>query len=149
MCRQDCTNVWGFFGGANAILTTYCCCSFWRCTLEKMCFWNIRRTSTVCVTNYIYVVVVVDYLTCYYCSLLFAMIFGVNFWLWIYGSPSAIRIGFLFGLFFLWLLVSCPLSFLGSYVGFRHRVIQSPVKINHIPRFIPSQVGGVFVALAS
>merc|ERR1712087_667716 len=41
------------------------------------------------------------------------------------------------GLFLLWLCVSTPLVFVGSYFGFRADAIETPTKTNQIARFIP------------
>lgn len=40
----------------------------------------------------------------------------------------------------LWLGVSLPLTFLGSYFGFKKPADKPPVRVNQIPRQIPEQV---------
>ena len=45
----------------------------------------------------------------------------------------------LMGLLALWFLVSTPLVFIGSYLGFKKNVIENPVRTNQIPRQIPTQ----------
>lgn len=98
--------------------------------MENVRIWYINCTSRVLIKIFFNILY----------RLLFLMLFFLNFWLWIYHSPSAISPSVFFGLFFLWLIISVPLTFFGSFIGFKNQIIQSPVKINHIPRFIPQQV---------
>ena len=39
----------------------------------------------------------------------------------------------------LWFGVSVPLTFAGSYLGFKREEIRHPVRVNNIPRQIPAQ----------
>src|SRR5689334_23012052 len=55
-------------------------------------------------------------------------------------SSGAIPVGTWFALLALWICVSVPLCFFGSYIAFRRPVAEPPVKVNQIPRTIPKQV---------
>lgn len=60
----------------------------------------------------------------------------------LYGEHSAgyVPLGTLFSLLALWILLSVPLVFAGSYFGFRKPAPEHPVRTNQIPRQIPHQV---------
>ena len=60
----------------------------------------------------------------------------VAFW----GSSTATPITTLAALIFLWIGVSMPLVFIGSYFGFKKDTISVPVRTNQIARHIPDQV---------
>lgn len=53
------------------------------------------------------------------------------------GSSAAMPFGTIFALIVLWFFVSVPLSFVGAYVAFKKERIETPVRINSIPRQIP------------
>jgi len=53
------------------------------------------------------------------------------------GAATAVSIWTIIALFLLWLCVSTPLVFIGSYFGFRAAKIEVPTKTNQISRFIP------------
>ena len=40
----------------------------------------------------------------------------------------------------IWFLISVPLSIAGSFLGFRRKTLDAPVRTNQIPRQIPEQV---------
>lgn len=63
----------------------------------------------------------------------------LNFFLIVVKSSAAVPIGTLAGLLAMWILVSTPLSFIGSYLGFKAPRIENPVKVNQIPRIVPPQ----------
>ncbi|CAK5043450.1 unnamed protein product [Meloidogyne enterolobii] len=72
-------------------------------------------------------------------GILFAVFFASNLILWSKGSSAAVPFGTLCALLFLWLFISIPLTFIGSYFGFRAKRIQTPVRTNQIPRQVPEQ----------
>ncbi|KAI9142381.1 hypothetical protein BKA69DRAFT_1124062 [Paraphysoderma sedebokerense] len=71
---------------------------------------------------------------------LFLGLITLNFFLIGEKSSGAVPFGTLFALVALWFLVSAPLSFVGSYYGFKKPKIEHPVRTNQIPRQIPEQV---------
>nr|CAD2195780.1 unnamed protein product [Meloidogyne enterolobii] len=72
-------------------------------------------------------------------GILFGVFFASNLILWSKGSSAAVPFGTLCALLFLWLFISIPLTFIGSYFGFRAKRIQTPVRTNQIPRQVPEQ----------
>jgi transmembrane 9 superfamily protein 2/4 len=56
------------------------------------------------------------------------------------GSSTATPFTSLLAIVLLWLGVSTPLVFIGSYFGFKKDVIEVPVRTNQIARHIPDQV---------
>lgn len=69
----------------------------------------------------------------------FSVFLAVNTFLWLMGSIGAAPFSTLFGLLFLWLGVSVPLAFAGTYFGYIRKVYDFPVRTNQIPRQIPPQ----------
>jgi len=69
----------------------------------------------------------------------FVPLFVVNLFVRAAGSSSAIPFGTLLTIAFLWVGVSLPLVFLGSYTGFKAAPYEDPVRTNKIPRQIPAQ----------
>lgn len=69
----------------------------------------------------------------------FGTFFIVNLFLWMMGSIGATPLLTIFVLLFLWLGVSVPLAFAGTYAGYRRKAYDFPVRTNHIPRPIPKQ----------
>ncbi|VDN01186.1 unnamed protein product [Thelazia callipaeda] len=72
-------------------------------------------------------------------GIVFSIFFVSNLLLWAKGSSAAVPFGTLVVLLFLWLFVSIPLTFIGSYFGFKKRPVQHPVRTNQIPRQVPDQ----------
>ena len=72
-------------------------------------------------------------------GLVFAVFFILNLVLWANSSSAAIPFTTLLALLSLWFLVSTPLVFFGSYLGFKKQVIENPTRTNQIPRQIPQQ----------
>jgi len=72
-------------------------------------------------------------------GLVFALFFGMNVLVWSYGSTGAIPTLSMFTILVLWFLISVPLTFLGSYSGYKLDVIEYPVVTSNIPRQIPPQ----------
>lgn len=70
----------------------------------------------------------------------FCVFFVLNILLAYKGSTGHVSFGILLGLFLLWVAVSVPLSFFGSYLGFKKPVPEAPVRTNQIPRQVPEQV---------
>lgn len=58
---------------------------------------------------------------------------------WATHSSSALPFGTFVVLILLWFVISIPLCILGAYFGFTQAAIESPCKINQIPRQIPTQ----------
>lgn len=69
----------------------------------------------------------------------FGTFFVVNLFLWMMGSIGATPFVTIFVLLFLWLGVSVPLAFAGTYMGYRRKAYDFPVRTNQIPRPIPQQ----------
>lgn len=69
----------------------------------------------------------------------FSTFFVVNVFMWMMGSIGAAPFLIMFLLLFLWLGVSVPLAFAGTYLGYRRKAYDFPVRTNQIPRPIPRQ----------
>lgn len=63
----------------------------------------------------------------------------LNFMVWGQKSSGAVPFGTMIALIFLWFGISVPLTFLGSYVGYKKEAIDEPVRTNKIPRQVPEQ----------
>lgn len=72
-------------------------------------------------------------------GIIFCIFFVLNMVLWHNDSSAAMPFLTLVGLLALWFLVSTPLVFFGSYLGFKKDVIENPTRTNQIPRQIPLQ----------
>ncbi|CAD5235525.1 unnamed protein product [Bursaphelenchus xylophilus] len=72
-------------------------------------------------------------------GIMFGVLFVTNSMLWAKGSSAAVPFGTLVALLALWLFVSVPLSFVGSFFGFKADKITAPVRTNQIPRQVPYQ----------
>lgn len=72
-------------------------------------------------------------------GIVFSIFFVLNLVLAYKGSSAAIPFSTLVALLALWFLVSVPLTFVGSFFGFRKRTLENPVRTNKIPRQIPEQ----------
>ncbi|KAG9239006.1 hypothetical protein BJ875DRAFT_276241 [Amylocarpus encephaloides] len=70
-------------------------------------------------------------------GIVFATFFLLNFFLWIKESSGAVPFTTMLVIVLIWFVISVPLSFAGSWVGFRQPAIQPPVRTNQIPRQIP------------
>ncbi|OZJ03938.1 hypothetical protein BZG36_02934 [Bifiguratus adelaidae] len=73
-------------------------------------------------------------------SFIFGLLIILNFFLIGAQSSSAAPFGTMIAVTCLWFLVSAPLSFIGSYLGFQRPRIEYPVRSNQIPRQVPDQV---------
>lgn len=70
-------------------------------------------------------------------GLLVAMFLCLDIFLTFAGAATAVSVWTILALFLLWVCVSTPLVFVGSYFGFRADKIEAPTKTNQIARFIP------------
>lgn len=69
-------------------------------------------------------------------GVVFGIFFVINIVLAIAGSTAAVSFFTLTSLLLLWLGVSLPLVYLGSFVGWKLPVIENPVKVNSIRRLV-------------
>ncbi|RZF33981.1 hypothetical protein LSTR_LSTR006897 [Laodelphax striatellus] len=72
-------------------------------------------------------------------GIVFCLFFVMNLILWQKDSSGAVPFSTLIALLSMWFCVSVPLTFIGSYFGFRKRALEHPVRTNQIPRQIPEQ----------
>uniref|UniRef100_A0A8D8UJQ7 Transmembrane 9 superfamily member n=1 Tax=Cacopsylla melanoneura TaxID=428564 RepID=A0A8D8UJQ7_9HEMI len=72
-------------------------------------------------------------------GVVFCLFFMMNLIFWAKDSSAAVPFSTLLALVSLWVCVSMPLTFIGSFFGFRKRAIEHPVRTNQIPRQIPEQ----------
>ncbi|CZR62180.1 related to endosomal protein EMP70 precursor [Phialocephala subalpina] len=70
-------------------------------------------------------------------GIVFATFFLLNLFLWAKQSSGAVPFTTMLVIVGIWFLISVPLSFAGSWVGFRQPPIAPPVRTNQIPRQIP------------
>jgi transmembrane 9 superfamily protein 2/4 len=70
-------------------------------------------------------------------GIVFGTFFLLNLFLWAERSSGAVPFTTMLVLVSIWFLISIPLSFAGSWVGFRQPAITAPVRTNQIPRQIP------------
>jgi transmembrane 9 superfamily protein 2/4 len=70
-------------------------------------------------------------------GVLVTMFICLNVFLAIAGAATAVSIWTILAIFLLWVCVSTPLVFVGSYFGYRAEKIEVPTKTNQIARFIP------------
>jgi transmembrane 9 superfamily protein 2/4 len=73
-------------------------------------------------------------------GIVFATFFFLNLFLFFQQSSGAVPFGTMLALISIWFVISVPLSFAGSWVGFRALALESPVRTNQIPRQIPPSV---------
>ncbi|KAI4138831.1 MAG: hypothetical protein LQ341_004497 [Variospora aurantia] len=70
-------------------------------------------------------------------GIVFATFFLLNLFLWAKHSSGAVPFTTMLVILAIWFIISVPLSFAGSWLGFRHAPITPPVRVNQIPRQIP------------
>ncbi|KAH8656091.1 hypothetical protein BGZ60DRAFT_435201 [Tricladium varicosporioides] len=70
-------------------------------------------------------------------GIVFGTFFFLNLFLWAKESSGAVPFTTMLVIVVIWFIISVPLSFAGSWVGFRQPAIQPPVRTNQIPRQIP------------
>lgn len=74
-------------------------------------------------------------------GLVFATFFLLNLFVWGRGASGAVPFTTMLVLVIIWFVISVPLSFAGSWLGFKQPVIETPVRTNQIPRQIPPAGG--------
>jgi len=72
-------------------------------------------------------------------SIVFGIFFIMNMILWTKKSSAAIPFSTLVAVLCLWFGISVPLTFIGSYFGYKKMPFEHPVRTNQIPRQIPEQ----------
>lgn len=70
-------------------------------------------------------------------SIVFLTFLIINFFLVFEQSSGAVPFTTMLALVGIWFVISVPLSFTGSWFGFKAPVFESPVRTNQIPRQIP------------
>lgn len=70
-------------------------------------------------------------------GVVFSIFFCLNLLVWSQHSSGAVPFGTLIALLVLWLGISVPLVFLGSFIAFSKPAIEHPVKINNLCRLLP------------
>lgn len=69
-------------------------------------------------------------------GIVFTVFFILNLFVWGEKSSGAVPFATLVALLVLWLGISVPLVYLGSYFAFKKPVAEPPVKVNNIPRML-------------
>ncbi|KAL7269059.1 Transmembrane 9 superfamily member 2 [Rhizina undulata] len=72
-------------------------------------------------------------------GIVFGSFFLLNFFLIFEQSSGAVPLTTMLALVGIWFVISLPLSFFGSWVGFKQPTLEAPVRTNQIPRQIPEQ----------
>jgi len=70
-------------------------------------------------------------------GIVFGTFFLLDLFLWAKESSGAVPFTTMLVIIGIWFLISVPLSFAGSWVGFRQPPFTAPVRTNQIPRQIP------------
>ena len=70
-------------------------------------------------------------------GIIFSAFFLLNLFLWAQASSGAVPFTTMLVLVGIWFIISIPLSFAGSWLGFKSKQIAAPVRTNQIPRQIP------------
>ncbi|KAF4126913.1 transmembrane 9 superfamily member 2/4 [Geosmithia morbida] len=70
-------------------------------------------------------------------GIVFSAFFFLNLFLWAKQSSGAVPFTTMLVIIGIWFIISIPLSFAGSWLGFRAVPIEPPVRTNQIPRQIP------------
>lgn len=76
----------------------------------------------------------------FYPGVMGVIFLAINTFVMLNGSSAAAPFTTLLALVLLWIGVSSPLVFIGSYFGFKKETIEVPVRTNQIARHIPDQV---------
>lgn len=80
------------------------------------------------------------YTACAFPGLLVIMFLFLNTFLGVAGAATHVTFLTVIAIFLLWICISTPLVFIGSYFGYRRDKIEIPVKTNQIARVVPEQV---------
>ncbi|XP_044724043.1 endomembrane protein 70 domain-containing protein [Hirsutella rhossiliensis] len=70
-------------------------------------------------------------------GIVFGAFFLLDLFLWAKQSSGAVPFTTMLVIVAIWFIISIPLSFVGSWLGFRGPQIEAPVRTNQIPRQIP------------
>lgn len=70
-------------------------------------------------------------------GIVFTAFFFLDLFLWAKQSSGAVPFTTMMVIIGIWFIISVPLSFAGSWLGFRAPAIEAPVRTNQIPRQIP------------
>ncbi|KAF8253782.1 hypothetical protein K440DRAFT_575700 [Wilcoxina mikolae CBS 423.85] len=70
-------------------------------------------------------------------GIVFSSFFFLNLFLFFQQSSGAVPFTTMLALIGIWFVISVPLSFAGSWFGFKAPVLEPPVRTNQIPRQIP------------
>ena len=70
-------------------------------------------------------------------GIVFSTFFMLDLFLWAESSSGAVPFTTMLVIILIWFVISVPLSFAGSWLGFRASAIEPPVRTNQIPRQIP------------
>ncbi|KAL2016330.1 hypothetical protein VTK56DRAFT_3871 [Thermocarpiscus australiensis] len=70
-------------------------------------------------------------------GIVFSTFFLLDLFLWAKQSSGAVPFTTMLVIILIWFVISVPLSFAGSWLGFRAPAIEPPVRTNQIPRQIP------------
>lgn len=70
-------------------------------------------------------------------GVMFVSFFILNLLVWSQHSTAAVPFGTLVALLVLWLGISAPLVYLGSWLAFKKPAVEFPVRVNNIPKLIP------------
>ena len=70
-------------------------------------------------------------------GMVFCTFFLLNLFVWAKGSSGAVPITTMLAIIAIWFVISVPLSVAGSWLGFKHPAIDTPTRVNQIPRQIP------------
>jgi transmembrane 9 superfamily member 2/4 len=70
-------------------------------------------------------------------GIVFGAFFLLDLFLWAKQSSGAVPFTTMLVIVLIWFVISVPLSFAGSWLGFRAPAIDAPVRTNQIPRQIP------------
>ena len=70
-------------------------------------------------------------------GIIFLGFFLLDLFLWAKESSGAVPFTTMIIIILIWFIISVPLSFAGSWLGFRAPAIEPPVRTNQIPRQIP------------
>ncbi|KAK6851430.1 hypothetical protein PG995_012552 [Apiospora arundinis] len=70
-------------------------------------------------------------------GIVFTTFFFLNLFLWANESAGAVPLSTMIVIIGIWFIISIPLSFAGSWLGFRAPAFEPPVRTNQIPRQIP------------
>ncbi|RYP46680.1 hypothetical protein DL768_007152 [Monosporascus sp. mg162] len=70
-------------------------------------------------------------------GIVFSTFFLLNLFLWANNASGAVPFTTMLVIIAIWFVISVPLSVAGSWLGFRARPVEPPVRTNQIPRQIP------------